>query len=263
MLEGQELQTALRARLAMRPHLAWPKRKREMHIFLAYCQSNWEFILPRALSPFGKVTTFQWRERGFDDTAPNWLDRRTAMNEAMLAAFHTANKEQPIDAVVGYLSGANTNPGTLGEMASAGAAIFNFCWDDKLGFPGRFVGGQSASPAAIAHVVDLNLTNAPSSLVKYAVHDGLAMFFPEAAQPDFHKPHDVPFDFDVSFVGARYGCAANLSMNCSTAWLPQELRSNALAAVGPMACYRMKTSSSFTRAAASISVSPASVIRGK
>jgi hypothetical protein len=37
------------------------------------------------------------------------------------------------------------------------------------------------------------------------MHDGLGMFFPEAAHPDFHKPYDVPFEYDVGFVGIRYG----------------------------------------------------------
>ncbi len=127
------------------------------------------------------------------------------MNEAMLAAFQAASKGQPVDVVIGYLSGANTNSKTLAAMSQSGAAIFNFCWDDKLGFPGRIIDGQFSSPAEIASAVDLNLTNAPSSLVKYAVHGGLAMFFPEAAHPDFHRQYDLPFEFDVSFVGARYG----------------------------------------------------------
>ncbi len=205
LLEGNELRNALRQRLAQRPHPSWPKRKGELHIFLAYYLSNWEFILPKALAPFGKVTTFQWSSGDFDAESADVLSRRRALNRNMLNAFHRAHREQPVDAVIGYLSGANTNPEALAEMAHCGAAIFNFCFDDKLGLPGRMVGGQFASPAAIATVVDLNLTSAPSSRVKYAVHGGLSMFFPEAGQPDFHKPYEVPLDFDVSFVGARYG----------------------------------------------------------
>ena len=34
---------------------------------------------------------------------------------------------------------------------------------------------------------------------------GLAMFWPEAAHPDIHKPYDIPFEFDVSFIGGKYG----------------------------------------------------------
>lgn len=205
VLEGSELQNALRSRLADRPHPRWPKKKGQLHIFLDCPLYNWEFVLPLTLAPFGRVTEFDWRQRGFNDSARDWLKNRAAMNRAMLEAFHAANKEQPVDAIIGYLSGANTNPETLQEMANTGAAIFNFCFDDKLQFPGRKLGGRFTGPAAIAHVVDLNLSNAPISRIKYAMHGGLSLFFPQGAHPDFHKPYPVPFDFDASFVGARYG----------------------------------------------------------
>lgn len=205
VLNENELRDAVRNRLAGRPHPQWPKRKGDLHIFLAYYVSTSEFILPQALAPFGKVTAFQWRGLGFDDRKADWLERRPEMNRAMLEAFHAANKERPVDAVVGYISGANTNPETLVEMAKTGAAIFNHSYDDTLSFPGRMIGGHYASTAALAPVVDLNLTSTPSSLIRYAMHDGLAMFHPEAAHADFHKPYDVPFDYDVGFVGIRYG----------------------------------------------------------
>lgn len=203
-LEGQALQAAVRSRLADRGRQRWPKPKGQLHIFLAYYVSNWEAILPRALAPFGRVRTFEWRSEGYDDRATDWLQQRDAMNAAMLEAFQEANRQSPVDAVVGYLSGYNTAPQTLQAMAQAGAAIFNFCWDDKLAFPGPRFGRRYASPAALAHVVDLNLTNAKESIIKYQSHAGLAMFWPEAAHPEVHRSYDIPFEFDVSFVGARY-----------------------------------------------------------
>jgi len=209
VLEGEELKRAVRQRLSQRKHPVWPKKKGHLHLFLAYCVQNWEFVLPVALMPFGRVTTFDWRAHGFETEASllgedgNW-QRCDDMNKAMLAAFHEAAKLQPIDAVVGCLCGANTSPETLEEMAAGGAAIFNFCFDDKLDFTKRW-GGRYVSPAGIAHAVDLNLTNAPASRIRYALHGGFSMFFPEAAHPNFHKPYDVPFEFDVSFIGARYG----------------------------------------------------------
>jgi hypothetical protein len=202
---GEALANMLRGRLADRRRGREPKAKGQLHVFLAYSVSNWERILPAALAPFGKVSAFEWRSRGFDDSAADWVARRDEMNRAMVEAFEQANREQPVDAVVGYLSGHNTSPETIYQMARGGAAIFNFCWDDKLFFPGRKVGGRYTSPAAIAHAVDLNLTNAPGSCVKYAVHGGLAMFWPGAAHPNVHRPYDLPFEYDVSFVGARYG----------------------------------------------------------
>ncbi len=204
-LEDPELWKAVRSRIAARREGRPPAAIGELHLFLAYPLANWEAVLPVAFAPFGRVTVFEWRSLGFDDRAPDWASRRDAMNRAMLAAFDDAQSVRPVDAVVGYLSGHNTAPETLREMAGRGAAVFNFCWDDKLNFPGPRVGGRYSTPAAIASSVDLTLTNAPASVVKYAVHGGLAVFAPEAALPSLHRPHEVPFEFDVSFVGARYG----------------------------------------------------------
>ncbi len=204
-LTPDQLQAQLRDRLASRADRRWPKPPGELHLFLAYAVSNWESILPTALAPFGEVTEFEWRSRGYDEGCEDWLQQRDRMQASMLDAFHAANNRRPVDAVVGYLSGHNTSPETLQTMAAAGAAVFNFCWDDKVNFPGPRIGGRYKSPAAIAHAVDLNLTNAPDSVVKYAVHGGLAKFWPEAGHPDVHRPYDDPFEFDVSFVGARYG----------------------------------------------------------
>jgi len=204
-LNKSNLTHALRSRLRSRGINPSSKKKGQLHIFLAYYVSNWEAVLPKALKSFGKVTEFEWRSWGFDDRSSDWLNVRDRMNEAMLAAFHDAHKLQPVDAVVGYLSGYNTDPRILRSMGDFGAVIFNFCWDDKLGFRGRRVGGRWTGPAALASAVDLNLTNAPDSIIKYMVEGGLAMFWPEAAHPDIHKPYNVPFEFDVSFVGGRYG----------------------------------------------------------
>jgi len=176
-----------------------------MHIFLAYYVSNWESVLPESLEQFGKISVFNWRKHGFDDRKQDWLTCRDQMNIAMLDAFHKANQEEPVDVVIGYLSGYNTSPETLLRMSESGAVIFNFCWDDKLNFPGKKFGGRYNSPAAIANAIDLNLTNSPTSIVKYYVHGGLALFWPEAAEPTIHKPYDLPFEYDVSFVGSCYG----------------------------------------------------------
>lgn len=67
------------------------------------------------------------------------------------------------------------------------------------------VGGRYTSTAAIASVVDLNLTNSPESIIKYRVHGGLGMYWPKGACHDIHKPYRTRFEFDVSFVRGKYG----------------------------------------------------------
>jgi len=203
---GEELRVALEGRTRARAsRLAWPRPRGELHLFLIYALCNWEAVLPGALSAFGKVSQFEWRSRGFDQSATDWLAQRDRMNAEALAAFDAVNRERPVDLVVGYLSGYTMAPEVLREMAARGAVITNFCFDDKICWPGERRGGRYTSPAAIANAVDLNLTSDPDGPLRYFAHGGLAAFHPEAADPDWYRPLDLPFDYDVSFVGAKYG----------------------------------------------------------
>jgi hypothetical protein len=185
--------------------LGWPKKPGDLHIFLIYPLTNWEGILSTALSIFGKVTTFEWRSLGFDETAPNWVKVRDSMNHALLDVYHAASREQAVDVVVAYSSGYSLSAEVFAAMAARGAVTTNFCFDDKVLWPGPKLGDRRISTAEICSSVDLNLTNDPQGTLKYFVEGGLAMFHAEAADPHLHRPLDLPFEFDVSFIGARFG----------------------------------------------------------
>jgi hypothetical protein len=127
------------------------------------------------------------------------------MNRVLLQAFTAANRQRPVDVVVGYLSGYTIAPQALDQMAAQGAVVTNFCFDDKIAWPGTLRGGRYTSTAAIAHAVDLNLTCDPQGATRYFAHGGLCAFHPEAADPVWYRPLDVPYQYHVSFIGARYG----------------------------------------------------------
>jgi spore maturation protein CgeB len=204
--EGPAFRTALKSRIARRTaSLGWPKGRGDLHIFLTFPHCNWEAVLPKALAPFGEVSVFEWRSQGYDDSASDWVQRRDDMNRSMLDAFCAANRRRPVDLVVGYLSGYTADPVVLREMAALGAVVTNFCFDDKICWPGERVGGRHRSTAGIAHDVDLNLTSDPNGMMRYYAHGGLSMFHAEAADPDWFTPLDLPFEYDVSFVGACFG----------------------------------------------------------
>lgn len=203
---GPELTAALRKRIGARAaRLEWPKRSGDLHVFVFYPLCNWESILPAALSAFGQVTSFEWRSRGFDESAPDWLKRRESMNKALLEAFHAAADARPIDVVVAYASGYTVSSETLDAMAARGAVTTNFCFDDKVRWPGPKLAGRYSSTAALSRAVDLNLTSDPEGTLKYAVEGGIAMFHAEAADPNQFRPVHMDFEYDVSFVGARFG----------------------------------------------------------
>jgi hypothetical protein len=203
---GPDLDAALNLRLAVRrARLGWPKGAGELHLFLAYSLCNWEAALPKALAAFGRVSQYEWGSRGFDEGGADWLRHRDRMNRELLQAFHAANRAQPVDVVVGYVSGYTVSPEALLEMAAHGAVITNFCFDDKIYWPGALRGGRYMTTAAVAHAVDLNLTNDPDAAARYFAHGGLSLFHAEAADPDWYRPEERAFDYDVSFVGAAYG----------------------------------------------------------
>lgn len=204
-LGKDELQSALAERLAQRGIRGKGEPKGDLHIFFAYALENWERVLGPALGGFGEVTEFEWLGLGFNHHRQDWLSVRDEMNRAMLEAFEQAHSQRPVDVVFGYLSGYTMDPKILARMGRVGSVIFNFSLDDKLHFPGEIIGGRYSNTAALAEVVDMNLTNAPESIIKYMVHGGLAAFWPEAAWPKVHRPYELDFEFDVSFVGKRYG----------------------------------------------------------
>ena len=181
------------------------KRKGELNIFFAYRHSNWEKVLPISLKPFGKVFEFEWGSFGFNENDQDWLEKKQKMNKLMMEKYDEALSKANIDVVVGYMSGYTLDPNTLDYFSSKGSIIINFCLDDKVNFPGKKYNGIYSSPAALANKVHLNLTSSPSSVIKYFVHGGPSMFWPEAAHPEIHKPFDTDYKYDVSFVGACYG----------------------------------------------------------
>jgi spore maturation protein CgeB len=205
-LSPQDTTRALRKRLAVRAQRnGWPRRKGDLHIFVAFRVRDWEQALFDAFKGFGDVTAFEWASQGFDRDAPDWLAHRSPMNRAMLAAFEDAHRRRPVDAFVGYVSGHDVLRTTLEQMAEAGAAIFNFSYDDKLDPETYLSDGTLRSPLALASVVDLNLTSDPGARLAYAIHGGLSRFHPECADPKVHRPRNLSFRYDVTFVGACYG----------------------------------------------------------
>lgn len=200
------VQTRLRERLAARGLTVTPKPRGALHSFYATGPSNWEVHnIPPQLELFGKLTRYFYREQGYDDTSAHWLRQRDEMNAQLLACVREAHHRQPIDLFFSYLSGWHVAPEVIRELGSMGIVTCGFNLDDKPSFRGGLAGGRWRGPAAVASAYDLNLTNAPSSIVKYEVEGGLAMFWPEAANPQHFRPLEREWKFDVSFIGGCYG----------------------------------------------------------
>ena len=177
------------------------------HVVYATPLDEWErHNIPPALRSVGRLTPFYLREHGFDDRAPDWTSIRGALDEALLAFVRETHGRDPIDVFVAYLSGYHITAATIRAIGALGIPTCAYWWDDRLYFRGYTRGGRFTGAHDLASAYDLNLTNSSTSIVKYLVEGGLAMFWPEGANPGHFRPlPGHPFRYDVSFIGQRYG----------------------------------------------------------
>jgi spore maturation protein CgeB len=203
-LDEFTLRERLRQRLSLRNILA--KQRANLHIVYATPLGNWEkHNIPASLEHFGTLTTFYLKEHSFDDKANDWLATRHELDRSLLQFVVETHARQPVDILLSYLSGWHIAPETINAINQMGIATCAFWWDDRLSFHGEMKGGRCTGAASLAPAYDLNLTNASDSIVKYLVEGGLAMFWPEAANPEHFRPLERRFEYDVSFIGACYG----------------------------------------------------------
>jgi len=205
-LSREELRTALCKKLLSRGIDVGRKRSLPLHVLYASHFGEWEtFQIPHALQKFGPVSLYSLPERGFYHERENWLKVRHKLDEDLLNFVRTIHTKRPIDVFIGYLNGLQVSPVTIQTIGKLGIVTVTFNFDDRLLYRGRKLGGRWTGSSALASSFDLNLTNSSRSVIKYMVDGGLAMFWPPGANPDFFKPLDLPFEYDVSFIGANYG----------------------------------------------------------
>ncbi len=201
-----EVKTLAKLQKKLKLEKVSPIQDRPLRILLLASINNWEIDLIIPLKELGELAHCNWKSVGYFPSKIEWLAYRQKVNKDMIDTFDKFARAGPVDVVVGYCSDFNTAPETLQYMKSKGAVILNFCWDDKLYFLSSHK-QQYSGVGRIAPFVDLNLTNAPSSIAKYQRVGALAMFWPEGANPLPNPPHFGPIrtDIDALFVGGRYG----------------------------------------------------------
>ncbi len=156
-----------------------------------------------SLRTFGALTLIQPGAYPGHSSTPQQKNTRTAMGQKLLSLAEDLSS-QP-DVLLGQMAGWLLDPNVLLPLKKRGIPILNYSWDDTATFYGRKMKGVWSGPAAFASIVDLNLTSSRRSCLKYQAEGGLALFWPEAANPEIHRPYNVPFEYDVSFVGGHYG----------------------------------------------------------
>lgn len=205
-LKGAAVFARFRQKLAKRG-IGWPPRPegRPLHFLYVSVPGNWErHNIPPQLETLGEVTTYFLKDRGFP-CHQNGAETRRRVDAELPEFVQELHKIKPIDLMLSYLSGAQVSAQTIRAIGSLGIPTFNFHLDDRVSFRGAKIVGQWSGAADICAAFDLNLTNATDSVIKYLVEGGEAVFWPEGANPAHFRPLDLPFEYDVSFIGQRYG----------------------------------------------------------
>jgi len=187
--------------------IVWPpiESHKQFHILYASLPGNWErHNIPPELLKFGKVTCFFLTEQNVP-IEHGWQAVRQRVDELLPQFVSKIHSESPINMMLSYLSGAQISPETVEKINHMGIPTFAFHLDDRRFFRGYKYGNQWSGPVSVCKAYDLNLTNSRSSLIKYRCEGANALFWPEGANPDFFKPMDIPFEYEVSFCGQRYG----------------------------------------------------------
>ncbi len=204
--DSREAARRLRLRLEARGLSPQPRAPGELHVVYASRAGQWDvYNIAPALAKFGQVSHFLLPEGVRELTPQAWLQVRDRLNDDFSAFVAQAQRRQPVDLVLTYYSGHQVGPEIIQKINAMGMVSAAFHLDDRLLFRGELLGGRFRGPAAVARAYDLNLTQAPESLVKYRVEGGIPLLWPLAANPELCYPRETPCRYDVSFVGTAYG----------------------------------------------------------
>jgi glycosyltransferase involved in cell wall biosynthesis len=179
---------------------------RPLHILYATKPSPWEpHNIPPAIEKIGECSRYYVRERLPDAAKLPPAIARERCDEDFVRFVRELHARKPIDIVLSYLCGSHLSGKAVAEVGRLGIATALFHLDDRLHFDSSRLTGFASGPKGVATDYDVVLTVSDDSIVKYAALGARAVFWPEGANPDAFHPAPGPFQFDVSFVGAKYG----------------------------------------------------------
>jgi len=197
----------LQGRLASRG-LVWPPEPKGRPLHIIFCTPFSRILeqdsIAQELLRIGRVTSYYVDQR-LGDQQFDSKKYRHYVDSDLPSFVQRVHAQSPVDMMLSYLPGSCISAHTVHAINFIGIPTFFFHLDDRLSFRGSKIGDQWSGPADVCSAYDLNLTNAPLSIVKYRVEGGIALFWPQAADKDLCRPKELPFEYDVSFIGAKYG----------------------------------------------------------
>jgi spore maturation protein CgeB len=121
---------------------------------------------------------------------------RDKLEAALLQQVESAHRQKPIDVFFSYFYSAFCRPEVILDIRRMGITTMNWYCNGSYQFD---------LVSEIAPAYDYCLVPERFRLADYRRIGANPIYFQEAANPDFYKPYPLVREFDVTFVGQRYG----------------------------------------------------------
>jgi spore maturation protein CgeB len=121
---------------------------------------------------------------------------RPKLEEALLQQIGAEHRERGVDLFFSYFYDACATPEAIGEIRALGIPTVNFYCNAIHQFD---------LVRAISPAFDVCMVPERAALPKYQRVGARAVHVQMAADPETYRPFDLPRQFDVTFVGQRYG----------------------------------------------------------
>lgn len=153
------------------------------------------------------VFDFDYAEfkHNLDHTVPGqraFIDKnRPAFGSELLRQVRAANRDGKIDLFFSYFYAAFVEPDVIREIGSMGITTVN--WYCNASYQFHLV--EQIAPAYRYCLVPEKFR-----LADYRRVGATPLYCQEAANPNVYRPYDVPVEYDVTFVGQKYGTRPHL-----------------------------------------------------
>jgi spore maturation protein CgeB len=124
------------------------------------------------------------------------LRNRPRLGEALLRQLKAAHRRRPVDLFFSYFYSAYVDPDVIREIGRMGIPTVN--WYCNASYQFELV-------SEIAPAYDFCLVPEKFRVDDYRRVGANPVYCQEAANPNVYRPLDVAHEFDVTFVGQRYG----------------------------------------------------------
>ena len=123
-------------------------------------------------------------------------ENRPVLEQALLTQIERAHAEAPIDLFFSYFYAADITPATIAKIHAMGITTVNWYCNGSYQFD---------LVAEIAPAYDYCLVPEKFRLADYQRIGANPIYCQEAANPNVYMPYNIPYEFDVTFVGQKYG----------------------------------------------------------